>query len=219
MPACLTADIIASRDHPRRAELQERVEAALRDANQRFGGELLVPLTITLGDEWQGLTRSVAGAARLDFSLRQALHPLAIASGIGAGAVATPLRRRSSQMDGPCFHRSRSAIDAAKQERGAATVFRTDNAPRDTAANALCLLLHAVSGQWTERQFASLVAFLEHGTEAAAAKALGVAQPTLHQSLARARAKTYLAAREALFQFIDTCPADLKSLPGSRADA
>ncbi len=89
----------------------------------------------------------MASAARLDFSLRQLLHPLAIASGIGAGAVSTPLRERSSQMDGPCFHRSRSAIDAAKQGRGAATVFCTDNIARDTAANALCQLLHALSDQ------------------------------------------------------------------------
>ena len=219
MPVCLTADIIASRDHPRRADLQGQVEAALRNANDQFGSELLVPLTITLGDEWQGLTRSVAGAARIDFGLRQCLHPLAIASGIGAGAMATPLRERTSQMDGPCFHRSRSAIDAAKQERGAATVFRTDHDARDTAANALCQLLHALAEQWTERQFESLIAFIEHGTEATAARALGVSQPTLHQSLTRSRGKTYLAAREALFQFLDTCPADLQPPAEGSANA
>ena len=219
MPACLTADIIASRDHPHRTELQEWMEMALCNANDQFGSELLVPLTITLGDEWQGLTRSVAGAARIDFSLRQVLHPLAIASGIGTGTVATPLRERTSQMDGPCFHRSRSAIDAAKQGRGDATVFRTDHGPRDTAANALCQLLHTVSEQWTERQFENLTAFIEHGTEATAAKALGVSQPTLHQSLARSRGKTYLAAREALFQFLETYPEALPSPPEGSANA
>ncbi|HSH71077.1 MAG TPA: LysR family transcriptional regulator [Deferrisomatales bacterium] len=121
-------------------------------------------------------------------------------------------------MDGPCLHRSRSAA-AAKQKRVAATVFRTDHDPRDTAANALCQLLHALSEQWTERQFESLIAFIEHGTEATAARALGVSQPTLHQSLARSRGKTYLDAREALFRFLETCPAVLHSPTGRSADA
>ncbi len=47
MPVCLTADIIASRNHSHRAELQERAEIALRKTSVPFGCDLLVPLTIT----------------------------------------------------------------------------------------------------------------------------------------------------------------------------
>ena len=111
----LTCDLVDSKEQPDRAELQRQLEAALRDANTAFAGELAVPLSITLGDEWQGLLRSVEAALRLDFALRRALHPVRLRSGLGAGALTSELRERTALMDGPCFHRSRAALQIADE--------------------------------------------------------------------------------------------------------
>jgi hypothetical protein len=197
---------VASRGYPDRAEVQARTEEALAEANRTFAHSIAVPFTITLGDEWQGLLTSVAAALEADFHLRHRLHPLPIASGIGSGSLSTPVRERTPRMDGPCFHRSREALDRAKERKGSATVLQSGAPLSDEPINALCLLLHAVSERWTPRQFASLTAYLDYGTEVAAARSLGVTQPTLHQSLDRSRAKTYLEARDALFRFARNAP-------------
>ncbi|MBE0617095.1 MAG: hypothetical protein IH608_04115 [Proteobacteria bacterium] len=199
--SCLTADLVASRKSRDRAGAQARLEEALRQVNRSLAGAICVPFSVTLGDEWQGLLSSPAAALEADFLFRRLLHPLPIAAGVGTGGVSTPLRERTALMDGPCFHRAREALDRAKERRGAATVLASDEPLVDEAANALCLLLHGLASRWTETQFRSLEAYLTHGTEAAAARALGVTQPTLHQSLDRSQAKLYLEARDALLHF------------------
>jgi len=204
--ACLTADLVASRRAGDRNLVQTRVETALDQANRDFADDLAVPLSVTLGDEWQGLFRCPGRALAADFHIRHSLYPLAVATGVGVGDLSTPLRERTPLMDGPCFHRAREAVERAKQERGPATVLATEDPLLDGAVNALCLLLHGLAGRWTEKQFLSLQAYLAHGTEAAAARALGVTQPTLHQSLDRSQAKLYLEAREALLRFASDYP-------------
>lgn len=203
---CLTADLIASRKAPDRAGVQARVEDALQKVNRSLGGAIAVPFSVTLGDEWQGLLTSPAAALEADLLFRRLLYPLPLAAGIGAGGVATPLRERTALMDGLAFQRAREALVRAQERRGPATVLASGDALLDEAVNALCLLLHALSRRWTAKQVRSLEAFLAHGTEEAAARALGVAQPTIHQSLDRSQAKIYLEARDALLRFASRYP-------------
>jgi len=203
---CLTIDLIASRRSRDRAGIQARLEEALREVNRSLSESVVVPFSVTLGDEWQGLLDSPGAALEADFLFRRLLNPLPVASGVGTGGVTTPRRERTALMDGPCFHRAREALESAKERRGPATVFLSGDPLLDDPVNALCLLLHGLSARWTEKQFRSLEAYLAHGTEAAAARALGVAQPTLHQSLDRSQAKLYLEAREALLRFASAYP-------------
>jgi hypothetical protein len=203
---CLTADLVGSRKDRARAGTQLRLEEAIREVNRSLADSLAVPFSVTLGDEWQGLAASPAAALEADFRFRHLLYPVPVASGVGTGGLSTPLRERTSLMDGPCFHRAREALGRAKERRGPAAVLASGDPLLDEAANALCLLLHALAGRWTEKQFRSLEAYLSHGTEAAAARALGVTQPTLHQSLDRGQAKLYLEARRSLLRFVSDYP-------------
>ena len=109
--ACLTTDVVDSRLLADRGGVQAEVEAALARVNEAHARTLQVPLAFTLGDEWQGLTTNVAAALVVDFELRHSLHPLKLASGIGAGKIATAMKTRTVEMDGECFHRSRDWPD------------------------------------------------------------------------------------------------------------
>jgi hypothetical protein len=200
--ACLTSDLIESKLQPDRGHTQERLETALGSANEEFRADLVVPLSITLGDEWQGLALSAAAAYRIDFRLRRSLHPLRVRSGVGLGGVTTPQRERTALMDGPCFHRSRKALVMAKKRRGPGTLLASGQPELDEFVNALELLLHDVIEDWTARQYDSVMAFLDRGSETAAAQALGVAQPTLHKSVASAHGKDVLALIEARNRFL-----------------
>lgn len=204
--ACLTSDLVESRKLPDRSEVQTRLEAALLEVNRACSDELLVPLAITLGDEWQGLFRTTRAALDADFRIRWRLYPLAIASGVGVGGLDTPVRDRTALMDGPCFHRSREALEEAQVRKGSATVHRSSPGlgVLDETVDTVCLLLHSLAERWTGRQFEVLRAYAAHDTEAAAARALKISQPTLHQSLDRSRGKTYLEARDSLLRIVET---------------
>jgi DNA-binding transcriptional LysR family regulator len=200
---CLTSDLIKSRSLDARAATQRDLDAALDEANAEFAGTLLVPFSITLGDEWQGLFRDLASALRADFAIRETLHPLRIASGFGVGPVATELRERTALMDGECFHRSREALEDARRRKGSAARLQSDDALLDETVNATVSLLHAIFDGWSDRQVEIFRAYVAHGTESAAAEALGVTQPTVHQSLSGALAKTYREARDGLFDIVE----------------
>ncbi len=204
----LTCDLVDSKEQPDRAQLQLRLETALRDVNAAFTGELVVPLSITLGDEWQGLLRSVDAALRLDFALRRALHPVRLRTGLGTGALTSEIRERTALMDGPCFHRSRAALEEAGRRRSAATVLDSGRPALDGWVNAVEALVHAVMNGWTERQFECVMAFLDHGSEPAAARALDIAQPTLHKSVAGALGKEVLAEIEARNRYLASRPVE-----------
>src|SRR5689334_24554067 len=98
--ACLTCDLVGSREHPDRARLQRRLEKELQLVNTERAADLVVPFSITLGDEWQGLARSAPAAFELDFRLRRGLWPVRLRSGIGVGALTSDLRERTALMDG-----------------------------------------------------------------------------------------------------------------------
>jgi hypothetical protein len=200
--ACLTSDLVESKREVDRRVVQVQLEETLARVNARHADQLVVPMAITLGDEWQGLARTLGAAFALDFAVRRELHPLRVRSGLGVGAVDTALRERTSLMDGPCFHRSRAAIVAAKKRRGPGTVLATDDADVDDLVNAMERLLHDVIDHWTARQFDCVMAFLDHGSETAAAAALGIAQPTLHKSVAGAHGKEILGMMEARDRFL-----------------
>ncbi len=200
--ACLTTDLVASKKITARSEVQNQVERALQSVNQSHAGLLAVPLGITVGDEWQGLAHDLAGAIEVDFEVRRAVYPNRVRSGIGWGAVATEFRERSALMDGPCFHRSRAAMTLAKKQPGSATLLETGNPGIDNFMNSMNAILAALFDDWTAKQFASVMAYLDHGTEARAADHLGVRQPTLHKSLAGAHGKEYLDALAAQREFL-----------------
>ena len=198
---CVTTDIVASREIEDRAAIQKKIEALLADVNASHADAVVVPFAITLGDEWQGLVSSMEAALAVDFELRRALHPLRLASGIGVGEIATPLRARTAEMDGACFHRSRAALERAQERKGSSAVVDSGDAEFDEPANALLLLLHSISERWTDKQHETFVAYRRHETEVATAAALEVSQPTVHQSLAGAMAKPYAEALDALIAF------------------
>ena len=198
----LTSDVVRSRDVPDRETLQRRIEEALAEANRRFAGELVVPLAVTLGDEWQGLPSSLEVSYEVDLFLRFRLAPATLCSGVGRGPISTSVKPRTADMDGVCFHRSREALERAKRRRAPGACQVTGDSAADRPANAISLLLAALADAWTERQLRTVAAVRGLGTERAAAEALGVSQVTIHKSLAAARGREFLEALDELKAFL-----------------
>lgn len=200
--ACLTADLIASRDLGERASVQTRLRDAIVSVNRKLGENLAAPFSITVGDEWQGLAYDVGTCVAADLCFRRLLHPLRFASGIGLGAISTPMAARTGEMDGPCFHRARAALVAAAKHGASATGLQTGDDLFDETVAGYTLLLHLLSDSWTQKQLQVFEVWEQLGTETATAARLGVSQPTVHQSLARSSAKTYVTASRALIRFV-----------------
>jgi hypothetical protein len=162
----LIGDLVASRQNPRRVELQETLLRLLAELNRDLGPDALAaPLALTAGDEVQGLFRGVERSAEPGVvgALRKLTDELAmleqpIVFGLGFGALSTgPLPPPPGQaespalLDGPCFHNARTALERA-QKHGRWVVCAGFEPDLDRALDSLFELMGAIRAGWTAKQ-------------------------------------------------------------------
>jgi hypothetical protein len=147
----LIADVTASRTLSARARaaLQNDIRAAARAFNARYRKHLAARFAVTLGDELQGLFTSAAQLWEVSHDLRARFPTTEWVVACGRGALTTPLRPgvTAPELDGPCFHLARRALEDAKRQ-GLVLAF-AGFAPAITACSAYYAALYR---GWTARQ-------------------------------------------------------------------
>ncbi|HEX9705901.1 MAG TPA: SatD family protein [Gemmatimonadales bacterium] len=119
----LLADAVASRDLPptRRARLQDRIRAALPTLNGHppWQPSIAGGFAITLGDELQVLLTDAKLVWDVTHAVRRAFPETDWTVACGRGALTTALHPGATapELDGPCFHEARAALERAKAER------------------------------------------------------------------------------------------------------
>lgn len=116
------ADIIGSRTLPpkERARLQSALRHRLRtDVNRRhrWRPKLAAAFAIASGDEVQGLLRDATLVWDIAHWLRGVFPEVDWIIACGIGPISTDLAPTAVEVDGPCFHAARDAIDNAKKHR------------------------------------------------------------------------------------------------------
>lgn len=196
----LIGDIRGSRDLEDRAQVQERFEGTLEDANETFDEAIAADLVITTGDEFQGLFTTPSAALGVLVTIADELAPIRFVFGLGRGTLETKLKPQAVGMDGPCFHRAREALEAASQQQVFARVSGF-GASTDPWANTVLSLVGVVRERWTDRQRAFIRAYRELPTQRAVAQRFEVSPSVVSESLTAASfhrvhdAETFLAQR------------------------
>ena len=198
----VTADVRRSREIADRRALQETILHLLEEVNGQQKERLVVPFSITLGDEWQGVLRDVAAGFAVAHRFVEELHPFRLSVGVGFGGIDTEIFPRSAEMDGQAFHRSRAALDRAKA-RGQDVLFSLGSEPHDLILNAACRLMQLVREDWTTAQFQKVTLFKRLGTESGVARALGVSQQSINKTLRAAHARIYLEEEQRILRFLE----------------
>lgn len=112
-------DIVGSRLVSDRGRLQKHLLSSIEQMNQRYSSVLAAPITMTLGDEWQFITHKPSVAYDLVHEFQQLLWQANawIYAGMGIGGLSTPVYEDVRQMDGPCFHAAREALQIVKENQ------------------------------------------------------------------------------------------------------
>src|SRR6266576_909230 len=191
----LIADAVASRAlaPAARARLQAHVRAAMKDLNRRYARVLAARFAVTLGDELQCLLPSPAPLWEMAHQIRARLPAVDWVVGCGLGPISTPLAPTAPEIDGPCFHHARAALDRAKRLR---LVFTFGGFP--AAIDPLADYYGALYWSWTPRQRRAAT-LLRLGDQAAAAAALQIDRSAVSH-LARRMAWPLVAAGDKMFR-------------------
>ena len=115
----ILGDAVASRQLApgRRRRLQHDLRAVLAEANRRWRRALAARFAVTLGDQFQGLLAGPARLWELLHWLRAELRGAEWVLACGRGPIRTPLAPTAPEVDGPCFHRAREALEEGKRKR------------------------------------------------------------------------------------------------------
>ena len=118
----LIADAVRSRalPPPRRARLQADLRRALGELNRTYRHDLAAGFGITQGDELQCLLVSSQRVWEIAHAIRYRFADADWVVGCGRGTVTTSLaagKLTAPEVDGPCFHAARAAVETAKRER------------------------------------------------------------------------------------------------------
>ncbi|HJQ05899.1 MAG TPA: SatD family protein [Nocardioides sp.] len=206
--AALIGDVVGSRaEWDRRGDLHEQIAAAVDAVNERMSP--VVPLRITVGDEYQGCFATVGDACRASLALRLALLPdHDVRHGIGWGATSV-LSDEPRVEDGPAWWAAREAIEQAEAAsgraalRGSRTVYVCGQdavGPQPEAINAALLCRDELVGSLSERSVMLLRGLLEGRTQRELAADLGVSASALSQRVRRDGLGTLVRADELLAQ-------------------
>ncbi|NEK86819.1 hypothetical protein GCU60_13815 [Blastococcus saxobsidens] len=210
--AAVLGDVVASKTHARRAEVQRSIESALAEVNEAVPA--VQPLDVTIGDEFQGAYRSVADAVRATLLVRLLLLPeVDTRFGIGSGPVTVfDATRRPISQDGPAWWAAREAIDHVHRqqtrgghERAARTWYvaadgadGADGGEQARFVNAHLLCRDALVPRHDERGVTLLRGWLTGRTQVDLAAQLGISQSAVSQRLTRMGAFAVRDAQEAL---------------------
>ncbi len=191
----LLGDAVASRrlTPAVRARLQDGLKASLQQVNRRWRRVVAARFAVTLGDQFQGLLTGGEPVWEITHWLRAELPAVDWVVAAGRGPIRTPLAPTAPETDGPCFHRAREALDAAKR-RGLLLAFRGFGAGLDGLAEYYSALYWG----WTPRQRRA-ASLLRVATPAEVAERLGVGRSAVSH-LAGRMGWRLVAAGDAAFR-------------------
>ena len=186
--ATLIGDVVRSRAAADRPALHTRLADLLETANEEL--EPVVPLRITVGDEYQGCFESVGDALHAALWLRLQLVPQAeLRHGVGWGSVAV-LATSPRIEDGPGWWAAREAIESVKLEairpatrrmRTAYRIAEDADGPDPAPVNATLMCRDQMIGSVSERSLRLLRGTLAGRSQAELAEDEGISASAVSQ--------------------------------------
>ena len=198
--AILMGDLVDSERTHAPADLHRLFNAAIKAHNRAHKSALLSPLTITLGDEFQGIASSLTQAAFMARALRLALMADGIDCrfAIGQAVIATPLNpSKAWNMMGPGLAQTRRKLNDKKS--GIFYRFALMEAPvMEAMLDALGAGLSMIERQWTRQQRYDIAAQLGGMRPDELARQRGVSVHTIYKVRNSGDFNTYVMQWDAI---------------------
>jgi SatD family protein len=194
----LIGDAIASRALPDRlrAKLQAELRRAMPDFNRRWRRFVVARFAVTLGDEFQCLLSGAEPVWDIAHAVRSEFPEVDWVVACGRGPITTHLGKGLSapEVDGPCFHLARAAMEAAKRRR---LLLAFGGFP--SLVGAFTDYYSALYWSWTPRQRRAATLLRCSGSPAGVAAALRI-HPSAVSHLKRRMAWPLVDAGDKMFR-------------------
>lgn len=169
-------DLVGSERHANPNNLHAQFNAAINRQNQALGADMVSPLTITLGDEFQGLLSSLVAAAQVAREIRFELMRENIDCRFVIGSIDLKTQinhERAWNMMGPGFASARERLGEKRSPSRYRFSIQQDEL-LETMLEASGASLTAIERSWSEAQRDSIIKLLGGESVAQIARARNV---------------------------------------------
>lgn len=187
--AVVIADVQGSRS---RADVRATLDRRLPQLSRahRASDRILLPYTVTAGDEFQTISAALDQIPRLILDVRRALRPLVLRVGVGFGRIAGKVKQPVNRMTGEAFVRARTALENLKgvrrRESRGLTAYHTGDDTFDVTVNLIYELHDTLLVDVSPKQWDTIEMYLKGGSIAETARALKLNISTVSRNLRRA---------------------------------
>lgn len=208
----LIGDMIDSKKINNRHQVQERLTLCLHHLNTKYSNVLVSKLSITLGDEFQGLLSLDAPLFQIIDYINVAMQPYQIRFGLGLGTILTDINpEQSIGADGPAYWYARKALQYIHQKNdNGHTQIAVDFEGIDNVAviNTLIASSEAIKSNWRASQEMILQKLIENDIyhesfdQQGLASELGLTTSALSKRLKTSNIKVYLRTRNCALKLL-----------------
>jgi len=193
------ADIVDSRSIENRQIFQQHLKEILSEVNGRSAEELLSPLTLTLGDEFQAVYGSYQTLFRDMVRILARISPHRLRIAIAYGALSTDINRNAAlEMDGRVFNEARSLMDRLKANPRTAVRFTTAE-PFDSGLLNSCLKLFSNElARWKTNSLLIFDHLLEGDSTERIAQDLGITVRAVNKNIATNNLRDFVELLESI---------------------
>lgn len=154
-------DIVSSKSLEDRRDVQEKLEKYLEKLNQEYSMFMKKKLSVTLGDEFQGLFEDFTYVLEIIHKIEFEMHPAQLRFGIGVGKIAFDFGKQDSpyQSDGEVWWFARNAIEQVKKKKSTNKLEYVSNIYVQSInkilahhINVVLDFCYSIKSHWTDKQ-------------------------------------------------------------------
>ena len=188
MYCAIIGDIVDSRKSKDRQGLQDQFQRVLAAVNQEYDTYFASNLTVTLGDECQGLMNVHHLWYEVIQKIREEMAPARMRFGVGIGQMSTHFEKHTAiGADGQPYWSARQMLDDLKKGRNYRSILYHAGTPEDLLINALLACIETIQSSRTDKQTAAARAMARFNRQETVAHKLGINQSAVSQRLQSAR--------------------------------
>ncbi|NLC41842.1 MAG: DNA-binding protein [Erysipelothrix sp.] len=211
MVIAIIGDIVNSKQLKKRGEVQASLKQSLENINELFSEHIVSKMTLTLGDEFQGLLKIGSPICQIIDRLESEHSDLQIRYGIGIGEILTEINPELSLgADGPAFWYAREAIEYFNTDKdyGRSNTYLVSSKTAIDLVNDVLALTANFKKNMTEVQRKRLDFLIQNGIysdqfdQKKIAKQMGISESALSKSLKAGNIKLYLGTRQHLDEYL-----------------
>lgn len=162
----LMADVIGSSKQDAK-HLMKDFRAVVESVNKKLDKGIVSPLTITLGDEFQGVVKNAHEAVKvilgLEASIMELEKPFKLRYVLHEGKIDTSINKNKAyEMLGPGLTEAREKLNSLKSTRKRFHVSLHDQSLNEQV-NLMFTIYQGIADRWTKGQLKVVNAFMEFG--------------------------------------------------------